>query len=163
MGNLLRIEEPIDVARAIQLLEEAVAYKGADYVDPNAASGTCKNVHVSGKDVQPGCIVGTALWKAGLDIKAVFVDGKANYTAEDDSGDEDDYEFEPGSVVGNLVSGPQPLVQFADDTSYRIWDIAQQVQDRGYPWGEGVRAAKRVAAGDYWLDVLRDYPSKPPF
>ena len=61
----------ITVEEAVRALNEAVASKGYDYIDPDAAAGnSCRNVkYTPDGDLVPSCIVGTALVWLGVPVE----------------------------------------------------------------------------------------------
>lgn len=56
----------IDVPQTLVLLQQVVAEKGADYVDPNSDSTGLSVCEYFTPDGAPSCIVGHVLAKAGL-------------------------------------------------------------------------------------------------
>lgn len=114
----------IDKAKAIELLERAVAEKGADYVDPAAlAPGGCVYT-ING---HPACIVGYAYFYAGATLGQL---SRLNAF---------------GSIDGVLASD----VELPIDTeieAINAFAAAQEEQDSGWSWGVALEAAKAVAA-----------------
>lgn len=111
----------LTLERTKQLLEEAVAEKGTDYVyaDPwgNSPTGDggmpCYYVH----DDQPGCIVGHVLYKAGVPLDALF-----------------EVEHSPADQA---VAGLDGLD--VETWVYSLLRNVQRQQDMGVPWGEALR------------------------
>lgn len=106
-----------------ELLTEAVAEKGAEYVytNPEGVPGgsdslaNCYYVHGS----QPGCIVGHVLHKAGVPLETLT-----------------EHETRPAGFV------LRSLEDFdLDHNTLRLLDDVQERQDRGVPWGEAVQQA----------------------
>ena len=114
----------LTLERTKQLLAEAVAEKGADYVytTPDGEQGNedvspnCFYVH----GFQPGCIVGHVLHKAGVSL-ASLREEESNNASGVLSSLRPDLPYEPGVDV--------------------LLNEAQQAQDQGVPWGEAVRLA----------------------
>lgn len=116
----------IDKAKAIELLERAVAEKGADYVDPQA-----KNVcaYVNDDGVTPSCIIGHAYFYAGATI--------AQLDEMDRQGSiEGIVEHAGGEGVLPVETTPEAIAAFM---------AAQDRQDAGNTWGCALQAAKAVA------------------
>lgn len=113
----------IDKPKAIELLERAVAEKGADYVDPGSqfGRGGCRYV----RDDACGCIVGHAYFYAGATIDEL---------KEMDANPDD-----PG--VDSLAWAEELPIETADE-AVRAFSVAQVAQDRGKTWGEALEAAK---------------------
>jgi hypothetical protein len=111
----------LTLERTKQLLAEAVAEKGAEYVyvnrDGDPADGdvsvSCHYVHGD----QPGCIVGWVLYRAGV--------GLADLSEYEGRGAED--------PVEGLMEAPAEV--------RKLLNWAQDYQDQGTPWGEAVRRA----------------------
>jgi hypothetical protein len=122
----------IDKARALQLLEEAVAERGADYVYPHQHCDYA--VRDSAIDVAPApaCIVGVALAKAGVSIAVL--------------------ETLDGSVSCAASMLRQMGTVHLDDEAVDAWQAAQVVQDGPFgvtgrgTWGDALAAAKGVLA-----------------
>lgn len=106
-----------------ELLAEAVAEKGAEYVYTNpegqtgSSLGTVKCFYVHGD--QPGCLVGHVLHKA-----------EASLT----------------DLAGLEESAAEDVLSYLYDEDYRedvafLLSEAQGHQDNGVPWGEAVRRA----------------------
>ncbi|MFF9268639.1 hypothetical protein [Streptomyces rochei] len=107
--------------KAKELLAEAVAEKGEDFVYVNrdgrpVAGLTGADCHYVHGD-QPGCIVGHVLHKAGVSLA-----------------DLSEYE-------GQGAEDPALDLAGATDDACRLLSYAQENQDRGIPWGESVRLA----------------------
>lgn len=111
---------------ALHALNEAVASKGYDYVDADAAMGhTCRNIRKQDDGTWvPSCIVGTALvwlgipieWFVETDCHAVSVATVAERLHR-----------------ASLVNIPEDVLDFLAD--------AQTKQDQKHPWGEAVAYA----------------------
>lgn len=125
----------IDAATAIELLRQAVAERGADYVYSNkghvtpnpAPTGACYYVHSDGEGNRTiGCLVGLALHKAGVSIDDM-------YGNEEDS--------------NGLISvlGHYNKVRVTNDAR-EIFSRAQKVQDWKDTWGVALFAAEEVRA-----------------
>jgi hypothetical protein len=114
----------LTLARTKELLAEAVAEKGADFVYVNkyghqaddSGDVTCYYAHGD----QPGCIVGNVLHRAG-----VLLDDLAAFEAQN----VDDL----ASRLFTAEAGVKPLLIHI-----------QAHQDVGVPWGEAVRLALAV-------------------
>lgn len=108
---------------ALRALNEAVASKGYDYVDKDAAAGrACRNIRKQDDGTHvPSCIVGTALVWLGIPVEWFI-------------------EYDCGAVSvttvadrlhgANLVTIPEDVLDFLAD--------AQTKQDQKHPWGEAV-------------------------
>ncbi|MFF3363612.1 hypothetical protein [Streptomyces misionensis] len=115
----------LTLARAKELLAEAVAEKGADYVytGPDGEQGNpdraaeCYYVHGQ----QPGCIVGNVLHRAGVSLADL-----AQYE-------------------GQAAEDPVEQLTKANVAAVRLLISVQELQDRGTPWGEAVRQAEVLA------------------
>lgn len=109
----------IDDKLAIQLLQQAVAERGPDYVY-GEPGGDCFYTDLeadgTGYKVVPGCIVGMALYKAGFPMAEL----------EDIQAD-----------VNDLADELSGKVQFTDEARV-IFQNAQARQDRQEPWGQAV-------------------------
>lgn len=118
------IELSLDKAK--ELLAEAVALKGEDYVytTPDGMQGSedyqpyCLYVH----DDQPGCIVGHVLHAAGVSLPVLL--------AEETNDAE--------GALRNLAR--ENTLNYEDGVSQLLQDV-QGAQDKGTPWGEAVREA----------------------
>jgi hypothetical protein len=114
----------LSLARAKELLTEAVAEKGDDYVytTPDGKQGTeeyqpvCLYVHGD----RPGCIVGHALHKAGVTLAVL------SYEERNDA----------SGVLRSLRSAD--VLDCEDGVSQLFQDV-QSLQDRGVPWGQAVQ------------------------
>lgn len=116
--------ETLTVDRTLQLLREAVAEKGPDFVykdlsgTPADSFAECRYVHGD----EPGCLVGNVLFRHGIPLVRM-----------------QDFEGEgAGRVVRELVDtyeSPAPSVLVA----------AQETQDSGGTWGEALDNAERAA------------------
>jgi hypothetical protein len=121
----------LTVTKVKDLLAEAVALKGADYVytTPDGKQGsvdyqpTCLYVHGS----RPGCIVGHVLNKAGVSLARL---------REEERND-----------ASNVLRNLREDLAYEDGVSQLLQD-AQGAQDEGVPWGEAVRQALASLDGD---------------
>lgn len=128
----------IDTPRALELLRKAVADKGEEYVYPHANSG-CVNVEYDDdiEEYYPSCIVGHALYHAGID-PAVIAEAGA-----------DEASVEELSYYG--------IAEFSEDAE-NVMSMAQLLQDRGFLWGVALKAAERIAeTGEDFLEVYEEY------
>lgn len=112
----------IDGARALELLEAAVAERGADYVYPHEL---CEYT----LDHQPACIVGVALAKAGVDPELLVSNGVGSIR-ELSLGDRWAQRFSP------------PLTFTITEDAVSVWAAAQEVQDSHGTWGQALEAAR---------------------
>lgn len=118
--------ERIDNQRAIILLREVVAEKGADYVDPNSGDnspGPCEYTY----DDAPGCIVGHVAFKAGVPIERLH------------------------DWLGMITDEPWETQEDADLFTYDALTLlraAQVVQDNGGTWGEALASAESDLEAD---------------
>lgn len=114
------------LAKAKELLAEAVALKGEDYVytTPDGKQGSedwqprCLYVHGE----QPGCIVGHVLHAASVSLPVL--------SAEETNDAE--------GAVRNLAR--EDVLSYEDGVSRLLQDV-QAAQDRGIPWGQALREA----------------------
>ncbi|MGW3992207.1 hypothetical protein ACWEF6_01845 [Amycolatopsis sp. NPDC004772] len=115
----------IDKPKAIELLERAVAEKGADYVDPGSqwGKGGCRYV----REDACGCIVGHAYFYAGATLEQLK--GMDNHP--DDPG------------VATLAYDELLPVETTPD-AVSAFEVAQRSQDRGESWGTALEKAKAV-------------------
>ncbi len=119
----------IDGPKALELLAEAVEAKGEDYVYPRGDFDGCSYV----RDDQPSCLVGHALFRAGLGVDVLRALDVGDY------GDSD-------SAIGEVCKVSADLFGFAvTDAAERALRVAQASQDCGVPWGEALEAAKKAA------------------
>lgn len=117
----------IDVARAVELLREAVAERGADYVDPRAAaSRECAYV----KDGQCACLIALALHKGG-----VTIDTLRGFVGE------------IREAIDALVERGVDIGVWIVEDAVGVLEAAQSVQDLGGTWGNALVAAERFAQG----------------
>lgn len=126
----------ITVEEAVRALNEAVASKGYDYIDPDAASGnSCRNVkYTIGGDLVPSCIVGTALVWLGVPVEWFRLRECESHSIYTLSGDLRD--------TGTLDITEDAL---------EILSVAQGQQDQRQPWGVAVT---RAVLGFEWFNDL---------
>lgn len=108
--------------RVNELLDEAIAEKGADYVyeDENGSRQDCKYVHhFPGEDPVPGCIAGNVLHRAGVPL------GEFNRV-----------ESLAVAPLLDLLG-----VRMPDEAVSLLAEI-QGRQDKGWTWGLAVDAAR---------------------
>lgn len=111
----------LTLERAKELLAEAVAERGEDYVYPRSDSGPyCYYVHTPDMDASltepaPGCIAGYVLHKAGVPLETLR-------------------RFEGKSVQYPIAQ----LVQTEPDVADLLRNV-QSRQDERTPWGEAVQ------------------------
>lgn len=148
----------IDLAAAQRLVNEAIELKGADYIYPKQ-NGSCKYVHFDGffeedtdeyvtTSQEPGCIVGYAMWIAGVPLEELRRDNE-------------------DSAVG-LASNLQHRGKVAFSAeAVDYLSMVQISQDKGATWGNSDERAKqgevwRPAYGDpKWIGYEAHYGSKP--
>lgn len=115
----------ITKSKALELLEAAVAERGADYVyerDGTRQSGPgCTYV----RGGQPSCLIGLAMAKAGVPIEQL-----AEWDTRDNS-----------AACFVLVDD-----ELATKTAVDVMATAQSLQDIGETWGEALQAAREHAA-----------------
>lgn len=115
----------INYELALRALNEAVAKRGYNHVDRNAAKGLqCSNVSLVEGVWVPECIVGTAL---------VWLGVPAEWFHEQDC-----IGVSYVSACGRLQE--EGVMQF-DDEATRLLGHAQVKQDRKHTWGEAVTMA----------------------
>lgn len=114
----------IDKSRALELLDQAVAEKGAEYVDPAVEIGRCNYVQVEGDgDLVPGCIVGYAMNNAGVPLHELALEG----------------------IVTEIDWERWCDVKLSDGAA-SVLRRAQSMQDDGMQWGAAVKYAHSLAA-----------------
>lgn len=116
----------IDSAKALELLELAVAERGAEYVYPHPSCAYTWRDSPIDVAPKPACIVGVALHKAGVPIDVLEgLEGNVEEAA---------YELRRLNVA-DVDAGARDL-----------WLLAQQLQDGGFrdraSWGDALDAAK---------------------
>jgi hypothetical protein len=130
MTNVMSTE----AAKAIGMLEAAVAVRGADFnyrqhfnLGQPDEGGTvdCKYVHTFDGEMVPGCIIGMMLHLAGVDL--------------------DDLVEQEGQSAWDAVP---VFMHFADPSIRAAFDKAQAKQDTGGSWGEALEAARARLAVD---------------
>ena len=121
----------INARQALDLLEEVVEGNEDFVYTPPAPEGNadCAYVHRDSEgSLVPGCIVGHALHRAGVDlwkfapIEGLQIDGDVDGT--------------PATDVLGVDATPEAVYVLA---------AAQSVQDGGRPWGEALEAAREAA------------------
>lgn len=127
----------VDADKAIELLERAVEEKGADYVDPDAATVGCNYADAKGN---PLCIVGHVVSYLGVDLRPVVLVDEGYYEREELWG------HGVSAIELNYANDAAPHPGFSF-TNEAIWALgrAQTMQDNGETWGEALEAAKEVA------------------
>jgi hypothetical protein len=140
--------------RVLELLDECVAEKGADYVYSTEGflgmGGACMYVHSKGTAAtdfiaaeiihrEPGCIVGHVLHKPGVSLEAMS-----------------DCGFEGDDVWGIFpILKNQHGIAFTNKAKAAL-SVAQAVQDDHTSWGDAVRSAKDVIADERtWRSEMR--------
>lgn len=142
----------IDEVKALELLEAAVAERGADYTyQSEFGEGVICEYQYGGK---PACLVGAALHKAGVDVDTlVQMDTGVFHT-------EEGLEYEVGGTsISDLAAEPlswdegtelpAPLSLFDITLTKKALDmfsVAQAAQDTGNTWGAALDEAKRAVA-----------------
>jgi hypothetical protein len=123
----------IDKARALQLLEEAVAERGADYVYDDSDIGC---VYVT-KDGTPACGVGLALTKAGVPLELLtYIDHNG-----DGAGGKNRFEetqIDSPDLLDYLRQNDVDI----DDKAEAVFRRFQFEQDHATPWGEALAEAR---------------------
>jgi len=117
----------IDKAKAFELLDAAVALKGADYVLPKGEG--CLYFEEDG--TTPVCIVGHALASLGVKLGDLSSLGKEDRSYRSPEADNERV-FRSTEVAGVEVS----------ENARVVFDQVQAYQDEGWPWGEAVSMAK---------------------
>ncbi|MGV9364505.1 hypothetical protein [Amycolatopsis sp. NPDC003731] len=121
----------ITKTKAVELIERAVAEKGADYVDPNSTYGRCTYANSRVKPTACGCIVGHALFYEGATVAQLHQLDK-----------------QPKSSILALLDWDQldALPVEIDKDAARVFMAAQRVQDTGHTWGLALERAREAAA-----------------
>jgi hypothetical protein len=118
----------INKERAIELLEQAVAERGEDFVYYNAYQENYANYGACRYQIdgEPACLVGLALAKAGVSPEGLnLLEGS-------------------GITNSYTLNRPQNLKITPD--ALAVFQVAQDTQDNDGPWGEALRLAKEKAA-----------------
>jgi hypothetical protein len=105
---------------AEHLLLQSVADRGADYLYPKDSDGSCNYV----RDGAASCLVGQALYHAGLPIDRLAEFDEGGLTPANEFSKE-------------LLRDGYTLTQRAA----KLFQLAQELQDDGVPWGEAVARA----------------------
>ena len=127
----------IDKARAIELLEQVVEIRGADYkYKPEGiqyAAGGCFYADVVTKT--PSCGVGYALHLAGVDIETLYFLDKEDETSisvlNERPGEEDETVLETFGII-------------LDHGAEKVFQRFQSYQDNGAAYTDSLNAAKGV-------------------
>lgn len=108
----------LTLEKAIELLDNAIAERGADHVYvPDVAGSSCFYVHGD----KPGCIIGHVLHQFGIPLSELKkVEGKRAALAVDEL---------------DIRTEKYLVSQFLDHV--------QRAQDNGSPWGDAVRYARQ--------------------
>lgn len=117
----------ITYSEALHALNEAVASRHPEYVDPTSVTGmACQNIVKNNQgEWVPSCIVGTALVWLGVPVDW-FVKSKCfSYSA---------------TIVAEKLQD-DGLLQFTND-ALDLLVVAQGHQDEGKTWGESVARAR---------------------
>lgn len=116
----------ITYSEALHALNEAVATRYPEYVDPTSATGmACMNVTKNNEgEWVPSCIVGTALVWLGVPVDWFVKSDCFTYSA---------------TIVAQKLYDDD-LFQFAHD-ALDLFVVAQGHQDEGKTWGESVARA----------------------
>lgn len=119
----------IDEARAIALLEQAVAGK-ENFVYPHI--GTCRYA----RNRKPDCLIAQALHLAGVSGYAL---------SKMDKRDKWSNLWNSPTIAQANEAGTVPNVVF-EGNAVRVFNAAQSIQDGGGTWGNALEAGKR------WVD-----------
>src|SRR5688572_22928367 len=116
----------LDYSATLHALNEAVASRHPQYVDPTSATGmACKNIDKNSKgEWVPSCIVGTALVWLGVPVDWFVKNDCFTYSA---------------TIVTEKLYDDD-LFQFTND-ALDLLVVAQGHQDEGTNWGEAVARA----------------------
>jgi len=123
----------IDKDKAFELLDAAVALKGANYSMPRGEGCT----YFEEDGTTPVCIVGHALASVGAslgDLGPVRVSKNAEISYGKDAEMDNQRVFRSTNVDGVEFTG----------TAREVLDLAQGFQDDGYSWGAAVKAAREA-------------------
>lgn len=129
----------IDLPRAKELLQQCVEERGADYVytNPIGNRNPCLYVHgtefankfmgdsqcasnvekIEKSEPTPGCIVGLALYKAGVSLENLDSDGTA---------------------YGLILRLVEKEIISVSDGAGKFFRLVQRKQDTGMPWGQAL-------------------------
>jgi hypothetical protein len=115
----------LTLQRAKELIEQAIAEKGADYEYHRTDDAQCLNWHRVGDDYVPGCIIGHVFHYLGF--------------THEDTGE--------GSASGCLDQlRSSGLIEF-EELVPGFCDAIQDEQDNGASWGSA------YASGQRWLEL----------
>ena len=117
----------IELAEALELLERAVAEKGADYEYRSPTGSACVYTY----DGKPSCILGHALSYKGVVVPEATSGLVYNWN---------DQRIEHVAHTVALAQGV-----WLSPGAWLVWSAAQEVQDGGASWGSAVAAAKQAA------------------
>lgn len=131
----------LNLAKAKELIEAAIAEKGADYVYPRAGA-SCVNVEQvqvgeSEYDLVPSCIVGHAMVIAGFPIEQIW-----RYASEETAEELVTFMSRYG-FISNVHEDAMNLLMYV-----------QAGQDNGRPWGEVYEMALE---GKCWSGYAETY------
>lgn len=120
----------LDYKTALKFLQDAIEERGEDFVYLPEGDA-CLYVHDNrdGTGSIPGCIVGLALNKAGIDLELLRrfdIDGGTT----------------ANQVLSNLETSEELTV--LDASTYTLYNIVQRRQDSGHTWGESLKYAKAI-------------------
>lgn len=133
----------LDLAKAQELVDSAIAEMGADYVYPNSGSGnTCSYVDESyddqGMSLVKGCIVGHAFINAGFNMEELYNSG-VNHEGSN-------------SLLTHLDE--EGFISGYNEEARVYLALLQRSQDFGKTWGEANEQAK---LGNAWSVYSEDW------
>jgi hypothetical protein len=158
----------IDKNRALELIDQAVAERGADFCYGDLFAGPCSYTYVrfdEDDDVVAACLVGVALHDAGVPIRelenlagsalGLWGFGPDFDAIRDTWGTEVPFEGEPRDPDDvPAYAATMPLADFRDkagalpdctEAAARLFLAAQLVQDRGHNWGKAREIVHKTA------------------
>lgn len=115
-----------------QLLREAVAEKGEDYVYKNPSTqyshAACEYTHTVEGKTTPGCLVGNVLYRAGVPLKELTL--------------------REGSAYNLFPTLEQDRIISFDEKASWLLKEAQRRQDNGWTWGDSESLAIEAVEGN---------------
>lgn len=136
------IERELSADQAIELLEAAVATRGAEYnyrfTAQEGSGATCLYI----RNGEPSCLVGVALVTEGVPIEVLTYIDEFTHDCENECL-EDCTESSIGSIWAGQVLRDRAGLMLSDEARW-VLSSAQIYQDTGRTWGEALEAAKRA-------------------
>jgi len=126
----------ITAEKALSLLQNAVAAKGADYVYPRSADSITK-ICVYTRGGEPSCGVGYALHEAGVSIEGLeALDNADTEMWQTTAIGEENVQYVLRNELDVLIT----------DEAVSVFSAFQSAQDSGEEWGVALKYASREAS-----------------